>query len=55
MFSPTVTELPRRLEPTSPDTFNDGGSAAMAPAPMNNVFVLRPATAHVRGVASAAA
>ena len=55
MFSPTVTELPRRLEPTSPDTFNDGGSAAIAPVSMSNVFELRPAASLVRAVASAAA
>ena len=55
MLSPTVTELPRHLEPTSPDTFNDGGSAALAPAPLNNVFQLRPAGRLVRSVAVAAA
>ena len=56
MFSPTVTELPRRLEPISPDTFNDGGSAyAPEPAPLSNVFELRPASALVRRVALTAA
>jgi hypothetical protein len=55
MFSPTVTELPRRLEPISPDTFNDGGSAAITPAPPSNVFELRPATSVVRSLTLVAA
>ena len=55
MFSPTVTELPRRLEPISPDTFNDGGSAALAPALPSNVIELRPAVYVARSPALAAA
>jgi hypothetical protein len=56
MFSPTVTELPRRLEPISPDTFNDAGrvppngrpSPSDSPAGFDNVVVLRPAAAGAR-------
>ncbi len=45
MFSPTVTELPRRLETISRDTFNDAGRTAptpVRPSP-SNVVVLHPA------------
>jgi len=53
MFSPTVTELPRRLEPISRDTFNDAGRAFQpgrpspsgARAGLENVVLLRPAAA----------
>ena len=55
MFSPTVTELPRHLEPIAPDTFNDGGSAAVAPALPSSVVELRPAVYVVRSPALAAA
>jgi hypothetical protein len=45
MFSPTVTELPRHLEPISRDTFND--AARRTPTPRrpspSNVIELRPA------------
>ena len=45
MFSPTVTELPRHLEPLSRDTFND--ALRLAPAPRqpspSNVVQLFPA------------
>ena len=45
MFSPTVTELPRHLEPLSRDTFND--AARRTPTPSrpspSNVIELRPA------------
>ncbi len=47
MYSPTVTELPRRLEPISRDTFND--AARRAPSPSrpspSNVVQLRPTIA----------
>jgi hypothetical protein len=55
MFSPTVTELPRHLEAISPDPFNDGGSAAIAPALPSNVIELSPAVYVVRSPALAAA
>jgi len=45
MYSPTVTELPRRLEPISRDTFND--AVRHVPAPRrpspSNVVQLHPA------------
>ena len=44
MYTPTVTELPRRLEPISRDTFND--ALRLAPAPRrpspSNVVQLHP-------------
>ena len=63
MFSPTVTELPRRLEPISRDTFNDAGRAFTPgrPSPSDargrpsNVVALRPAVAGERRVGLAAA
>jgi hypothetical protein len=56
MFSPNVTELPRRLEPISRDTFNDAGrvppngrpSPGEARAVLGNVVQLRPAAASAR-------
>jgi hypothetical protein len=57
MFSPTVTELPRRLEPISRDTFNDAGRSAPTPsrpAP-SNVIELRPLASGARGIGLAAA
>jgi hypothetical protein len=57
MFSPTVTELPRRLEPISRDTFNDAGLGAPSPsrpAP-SNVIELRPLASGARGLGLAAA
>lgn len=45
MYSPTVTELPRRLEPISRDTFNDAvrhTPTPRRPSP-SNVMQLRPA------------
>jgi len=58
MFWQTVTELPRRLEPISRDTFNDAGRVPPAgrPSPSrpvalrDNVVQLRPAA--VRRVAA---
>jgi hypothetical protein len=56
MYSPTVTELPRRLEPISRDTFND--AVRLAPTPRrpspSNVVQLRPAGSarHLRLVAA---
>ena len=49
MFSPTVIELPRPLEPISRDTFNDAGRSVPAPRrPLpSNVIELRPAAAAV--------
>lgn len=57
MFSPTVTELPRRLEPISPDTFNDAGRTAPTPSrpSPSNVIELRPAAAGARTFGLAAA
>lgn len=57
MFSPTVTELPRRLEPISRDTFNDAGRSAPTPrGPLPaNVIELRPAAMGARSVGLAAA
>jgi hypothetical protein len=57
MFSPTVTELPRRLEPISRDTFNDAGRNAPTPSrpSPSNVIELRPAAAGVRHAGLAAA
>jgi hypothetical protein len=57
MFSPTVTELPRRLEPISRDTFNDAGRSAPTPRrpSPSNVIELRPVAATVRRVDLAAA
>jgi hypothetical protein len=55
MFSPTVTELPRRLEPISRDTFNDAGLSTPSPsrpAP-SNVIELRPAASRALGLAAA--
>ena len=54
MFSPTVTELPRRLESISRDTFNDA-PAASAAARLDNVIELFPAAAdaHRPGLAAA--
>jgi hypothetical protein len=63
MLSPTVTELPRRLEPTARDTFLD---AVLAPAPRRplpsasralagNVIALRPAVARSVAATSVAA
>jgi hypothetical protein len=63
MLSPTVTELPLRLEPTAPDTFLD---AVLGPAPRHplpsasralasNVIALRPAVAGSVAAASVAA
>ena len=56
MFSPTVTELPRRLEPISRDTFNDAGRSAPTPRrpSPSNVVELRPA-GHARALRLAAA
>jgi hypothetical protein len=56
MYSPTVTELPRRLEPISRDTFNDAGRRVPAPRPSspNNVVQLRPSVpARLHGLAAA--
>jgi hypothetical protein len=57
MYSPTVTELPRRLEPISRDTFNDASRRAPAPPRRpspSNVVQLRPAgPARVAGLAAA--
>lgn len=57
MFSPTVTELPRRLEPISRDTFNDAGRSAPTPSRPSpgNVIELRPAASRalVAGLAAA--
>jgi len=61
MFSPTVTELPRRLEPISRDTFNDAGrafalvTASPSAARRDNVVALRPAPADTRSAGHAAA
>jgi hypothetical protein len=57
MFSPTVTELPRRLEPISRDTFNDAGRSTPTPSrPLpGNVIELRPAASGVRVAGLAAA
>ncbi len=58
MFSPTVTELPRRLEPISHDTFNDAARTAPPfpshPSP-SNVIELRPAATGARSFGLAAA
>jgi hypothetical protein len=59
MISPTVTELPRRLEPISRDTFMDGTwrPAPRRPrplAPSGVVRQLRPAVALVSPLARAA-
>jgi hypothetical protein len=57
MFSPTVTELPRRLEPISRDTFNDAGRSTPTPsrpAP-SNVIELRPPATGARSLGLAAA
>ena len=56
MFSPIVTELPRRLEPISPDTFNDAVRSAPSPRrpSPSNVVRLRPA-GHARPIVVAAA
>ncbi|MDX6681793.1 MAG: hypothetical protein QOG94_1832 [Solirubrobacteraceae bacterium] len=45
MYSPIVTELPRRLEPISRDTFNDAGRSTPTPRrpSPSNVVELRPA------------
>jgi hypothetical protein len=43
MTSPRVIELPRRMEPVSPDTFLGGVVLEFAPpARRANVFALRP-------------
>jgi len=57
MFSPTVIELPRRLEPISRDTFNDAGRTAPTPRrpSPSNVIELRPVAPGVRGLGLAAA
>lgn len=57
MFSPIVTELPRRLEPISRDTFNDAGRTAPTPSrpSPSNVIELRPALAGARRAGLAAA
>ena len=48
MTSPRVIELPRRLEPVSPDTFIGGTVLAFAPpARRSNVVALRPGDAGV--------
>jgi hypothetical protein len=63
MLSPTVTELPLRLEPTARDTFLD---AVLVPAPRRplggasralpgNVIALRPAVAGSVAATSVAA
>jgi len=57
MLSPTVTYLPRTLEPISRDTFNDAVRAAPSPRrpSPSNVVELRPASqgaARVRLVAA---
>jgi hypothetical protein len=59
MISPTVTELSRRLEPISRDTFMDGAwrPAPRRPRPLAPVGVvtrLRPGIALVSPVARAA-
>jgi hypothetical protein len=59
MISPTVTELPRRLEPVSRDTFMDGTwrPAPRRPrplAPRGVVVQLRPGIALVSPAARAA-
>jgi hypothetical protein len=63
MISPTVTELPRRLEPISRDTFIDRGvNLVTGPPPGSapralprNVTELRRADGRVRGLTLAAA
>ncbi len=57
MFSPTVTELPRRLESISRDTFNDAGRTAPTPSRPSpaNVIELRPAASGARSFGLAAA
>ncbi len=57
MFSPTVTELPRRLESISRDTFNDAGRTAPSPSrpSPSNVIELRPAASGARSIGLAAA
>ena len=57
MFSPTVTELPRRLEPISRDTFSDAGRTAPPPSrpSPSNVVELRPAATGAQGFGLAAA
>ena len=52
MFSPTVTELPRRLEPISRDTFNDAGRTAPTHPSPSNVIELRPAATGARSSVS---
>jgi hypothetical protein len=63
MISPNVTELPRRLEPISRDTFIDRGIVLVTGPPSGsapralprNVTELRPAGGRVRRIALAAA
>jgi hypothetical protein len=58
MFSPTVTELPRSLEPISPDTFNEPGRVAPASPGgdrRGNVVALRPVADGARRQGLAAA
>jgi hypothetical protein len=63
MISPTVTELPRRLEPISRDTFIDRGISLVTRPPSGNapralprnVMELRRAGGRVRGLTLAAA
>jgi hypothetical protein len=57
MYSPTVTELTRRLESISRDTFNDAGRTAPTPSrpSPSNVVELRPAAGRVVGLGLAAA
>jgi len=63
MFFPTVTELPRSLEPITLDTFNDGGRSSAARRPSgtdphalpDDVAELRSVAAGARGEALAAA
>jgi hypothetical protein len=57
MFSPTVTELPRHLEPNSRDTFNDAGRSAPTPSrpSPSNVIELRPAASGALGLGLVAA
>ncbi len=48
MTSPRVTELPRRLEPVSPDTFLGGDVLEFTPPTCRaNVVALRPGDAGV--------
>jgi len=58
MFSPIVTELPRRLEAISPDTFAGTGhlpAPVAAPRVLDNVVQLRPLAAPAYGSGLAAA